>query len=116
MVGALEHLTEHLPSRWLRQNGEIVRIAMGGPDVAFSGKVTILPVGGLVVAPSDEHAWDRHPLYRELFALLRAHQFATEEGSRFAHEGKMLMVRKEAVYLVRLFQGSVAAAKFSEAK
>jgi hypothetical protein len=112
MVEALEHLANHLPSRWPRQNSDIVRIAMGGPDVAFRGMVTILPVRGIVVAPNKEHAWDRHPLYRELFALLRAHQFATEEGGRFAHEGKMLMNKTEAIYLVRLFQGSVAAAKF----
>jgi len=51
-------------------------------------------------------------LYPELFALLRAHQFATGENSRFEHEGKMLMGRKEAAYLVRLFLGSVAAVKF----
>jgi hypothetical protein len=65
-----------------------------------------------VSTPVLDHNWRPHPLYPELFALLRAHQFATEEGGRFAHEGKMLMRRHEAIYLVRLFLGSVAASKF----
>ena len=45
-------------------------------------------------------------------ALLRTYQFAAEEG----HEGRMLMQRREAVYLVRLFLGSVAASKFPGAE
>ena len=62
--------------------------------------------------PVYEHTWRPHRLYPELFALLCTYQFAAEEGGRFAHEGKMLMRRREAVYLVRLCLGSVAASRF----
>jgi hypothetical protein len=112
MVEALGHLTEHLPSRWPKSYGDVARIALGGPGPEFVGKANILPVVGRLAPLSPDQLWDPHPLYRELFALLRSHQFATEEGGPHAYEGKMLMTKVEAQYLVRLFHGSVATASF----
>ena len=66
------------------------------------------------VEPNYDSAWAQHPLYRELFALLRDHQFATEVGDPDAYYGKLLMTREQALYLVRLFQGAAAAASFPE--
>jgi hypothetical protein len=113
MVAALLHFVENLSTHWPREVGNMVRIAIGGPFPGAFDVVQIASLHGRIVStPIDEQSWRPQRLYAELFSLLRAYQFATEEGGRFAHEGKMLMRHHEAVYLVRLFLGSVAASKF----
>lgn len=115
-IDALVYLAERLLSRWPIRNGDTARIAIGGPVASFRGKVTIRPAGSKAVLPTEQNAWDQHPLDTEVFAVLRAHQFATEEGRQFAHEGKMMMRRNEAICLVRLFLGTAAAARFPTAE
>jgi hypothetical protein len=113
LVEALQHLTENLLTHWPRGFDGMVRVALGGPVAASFELVQIIPQQiSAVSTPVYEHTWRPHRLYPELFALLRTYQFAAEEG----HEGKMLMRRGEAVYLVRLFLGSVAASKFPGAE
>jgi len=109
LVETLQHLTENLLTHWPRGFDGMVRVALGGPVAPSFELVQIIPQQiSAVSTPVYEHTWRPHRLYPELFALLRTYQFASEEG----HEGKMLMRRREAVYLVRLFLGSVAASKF----
>ncbi|MGA7744369.1 MAG: hypothetical protein WBP56_09660 [Polyangia bacterium] len=115
MVAALVHLTESLPPHWPCESGEVVRVAVGGTSAVAFERAHISPIHSAIELTA-QNSWPWHPLYPELFALLRAHQFGTEESSRFAHEGKMVMRRHEAAYLVRLFLGAVAATKFPGSK
>jgi len=108
IVQALGELTEHLASGWLKRGiGDVSRIALCRSD----GKALIQPL-----VRGDSQRWEPHPLFRELLAMLRAHQFASDDYYQKPgpdpFDGSLHMRRAEAEYLVRLFHGSAAAHAF----
>lgn len=110
IIEALGHLTSHLAERWPPRITGYARVAIGGPNIDSHENVTLSAPNGRMLGEGGGPArWEPHRLYPEVFNLLRRHQFATEESGEFAYEGKMLIRRLDAAYLVRLVRGPDAA-------